>query len=114
MLPGESNEWQANDGVTLFTKPPEKDKIIYGSEIPEFGDGSHRQRYPLEFKLKAIEYAQSVVEGGKGTGGTVGLSCSTRAFVIARQGNAGIVDQKPVYVREGGAAGDNGVRVEWD
>ena len=57
MLPGESNEWQANDGVTLFTKPPEKDKIIYGSEIPEFGDGSHRQRYPLEFKLKAIENA---------------------------------------------------------
>ena len=91
----------------LELKPPD-------FEIPGFGGGSHRKRYPLEFKLKAIEYAQSVVEGGKGTGGTVGLSCSTRAFVIARQGNAGIVDQKPVYVREGGAAGDNGVRVEWD
>ena len=32
-------------------------------------------------KLKSIEYAHFVVEGGKGPGGTVGLSCATRALV---------------------------------
>ena len=76
ILPGESHERQDNDGGALFTEPPKKGNILYGRlelkppdlEIPEFGDASHRKRYqyPLEVKLKTIEYAQSVVEGGKG------------------------------------------------
>lgn len=39
----------------------------------------------LEFmiKLKSIEYAHFVVEGGKGPGGTVGLSYATRAMGIS-------------------------------
>ena len=64
MLPGESHEWQDDDGEALFMEPPKKKgKVIYGrlelkppdSAIPEFGGGSHRKRYPSEFKLNAIE-----------------------------------------------------------
>ena len=38
--------------------------------------------YPLESTLKAIEHAQSIVKGGKGPGGTVGISYATRALGI--------------------------------
>ena len=92
MLRGESHEWQDSDGEALFTEPPNKKaKVMYAMlklkppdfEIPEFGGGSHRKRHPSELKLRAIEHAQSVVEGGKGTGGTVGLRYATMALVIS-------------------------------
>ena len=60
----------------LELKPPD-------FEIPEFGGGSKRKRYPLDFKLNAIKYAQSVVEGGRGPGGTVGITYATRALGIS-------------------------------
>lgn len=60
----------------LELKPPD-------FAIPEFGGGSHRKRYPLDFKLNAIKYAQSVVEGGRGPGGTVGITYATRALGIS-------------------------------
>lgn len=60
----------------LELKPPD-------FAIPEFGGGSQRKRYPLEFKLNAIRYAQSVVEGGRGPGGTVGITYATKALGIS-------------------------------
>ena len=107
MLPGESREWQDNDREALFSETPKKKgKRTCGKlelkppdfPIPEFGGGPHRKRYPIEFKPKAIGYAQSVVEGGRETGGTVGLTYATRALGMSNKGNAGIVDQRPVYV----------------
>ena len=83
MPPGESHEWQDNDWEALFTEPPKKKgERTYGRlelkppdfEIQEFGGGPHRKRHSLEFKLNAIDCAQSVVPGGKGPGGTVGQS----------------------------------------
>ena len=47
--------------------------------IPEFGGGPHRNGYPIEFKLKAIGYSQSVVEGGRGPGGAIDFTYVTRA-----------------------------------
>ena len=60
--------------------------------ITEFSGRPHGKRYPAEFKLKAFGYAQSVVEGGRGPGGTVGLRHATRALGILDKNNAGIVD----------------------
>ena len=90
MLAGESHEFHHNDGEALFTGPPKKKgKRTYGRlelkppdmDIPEFGDGPHSKRYPLEFKLNVVEYAHSVVESGKGPGGTVGIGHATRAQI---------------------------------
>ena len=50
--------------------------------IPEFCGSPHRKRCPKEFKLKAIGYAQSVDEGRRGPGGTVGLIYATRAMGV--------------------------------
>lgn len=63
-------------GEKLELKPPD-------FEVPDFGGGSKRKRYPLDFKLNAIKYAQSVVEGGRGPGGTVGVSYATRVLGIS-------------------------------
>ena len=74
MLPGEGHEWQDGDGEALFTEPPKKKgKIIYvrlelkppDFEFPGVGSGSHSKRCLLEFRLKAVKYAQSVVDGGR-------------------------------------------------
>lgn len=75
-----------------FTEPPQKNgKRTYRNlerkspdfEILEVGGGLHCKRYLLEIKLKAIEYAQFVVEDGKGPAGTVGISYATRALGTA-------------------------------
>ena len=88
MLPGESHE-QDNDGEALFSEPQKKTaKITHGKlelkppdfPIPEFGGGLYLRKYPIEFKPKAIGYAQSVVGGRRGPGGTVGLTSATRAL----------------------------------
>ena len=59
----------------LELKPPD-------FPIPEFGGGPHRKRCPIELKPKAIGYAQSVLEGGRRPGGTVGLTYVTSALGI--------------------------------
>ena len=56
MLPGESHEWQDNDGEALVTEPAQKKgERTYRRlelrppdfEIPEFGGGPHRKMYPF-------------------------------------------------------------------
>ena len=114
MLPGEGHEWQDNDLEALSTEASKKKrKAIYGRlelkppdfEVSEFGAGSHRKIYlGLEVKLNATEYAQTVVEGGKGAGGTDScwLGLHHQGAGNFRQGKAGIVDGEPVYLRSGG------------
>ena len=94
MLPGESHKLLDNDGEGLFTEPPKKrgTKRPYGKlqvkppdfEILEFGGGLHRKRYSLEFKLKAIEYAQSVVKDTASTTPRYQTPCHLADFVRTR------------------------------
>ena len=70
-------------------------------EILEFGGGPKRKRYPLEFKLTAIGYAQSVVEGGKGPGSTVGLSYATRVLGVSDKATlAAWIQNRSTYEEE--------------
>ena len=67
--------------------------------------GPHRKRYPIESKLKAVGYAQSVVEGGGGPGDTVGLTSATRALGILDKATlASWVKNRPTYEKEVQAA----------
>lgn len=74
---------RATSGRTITGKPSSQEpserkfKETFGRlelkqpdfEVLNISAGSHRSIYHLEFKLKAIEYAPSLVEGGKGPRG---------------------------------------------
>ena len=119
MLPSESHEWQDNDGEARFTELPKKNNNrIYGGfelkplgiEILGFDGGPHGKRHHVEFKLNAIEYAHSVVDGGKGPGGTVGIRYATRALGIADRATIAVwIRNRPTYLGTG-AAGGGGVQ----
>ena len=53
--------------------------------MAEFSGGPQRKIYHLAFKLIAIEYAYSVIEGGKGFGGAVNIRSATWALGIAEE-----------------------------
>ena len=62
------------------------------------GGGLRRKIYRLGFKLKAVEFAQSVVEGGKGPGSTVGISYATQALGIADEATlAAWIKNRSIY-----------------
>ncbi|CAB1108371.1 unnamed protein product [Ectocarpus sp. CCAP 1310/34] len=90
MFPGET-EWGDGFGGALFGTPAQnKGKRKKGQleleppdfEIPNFGGGSQRKRYPLQFKVNAVRYSQKRVKGAQGPGGTVGISYATRVLNI--------------------------------
>ena len=73
--------------------------------IPEFGGGLHRKRYVIEFKLKVIGYAPSVVEGGRRPGGTVGWTYDTGALeILDKAALASWIKNRSTYEKEARAA----------
>ena len=90
MFPGET-EWGDGFGGTLFGTPSEKEsKRKKGHleleppdfDIPHFGGGDIRKRYPLQFKMNAVRYSQKRVKGAQGPGGSVGISYPSRVLGI--------------------------------
>ena len=75
------------------------------SQFPEFGGGLHRKGYPIESKVKAIGYAQPVVEGERGRGGTVILTYVTTALGILDKATlASWIKNRSTYEKEVQAA----------
>ena len=90
MFPGET-EWGDGFGGTLFGTPSEKKgKRKKGRleleppdfDIPQFGGGGIRKRYPLQFKVNAVGHSQKRVKGAQGPGGRVGISYAGRVLGI--------------------------------
>lgn len=108
MPPSESHEGQDEGGEASFVlETPSKKKSRKLAltppdfEIPVFGGGAHRKRYPLDFKLNAIKYAQSVVKGGRGPGGTVGISYASRVLGISDKATlAAWIKNRDVFEKE--------------
>ena len=90
MFPGET-EWGDGFGGTVFgTALEKKGKRKKGHleleppdfDIPQFGGGDTRKRYPLQFKVNAVRYSQKRVKGAQGPGGSVGISYASRVLGI--------------------------------
>lgn len=90
MFAGESDEWTDGFGGSLGGASVDgkgkrkREKLeLEPPDFPiEIGGGKKRKRYSLSFKLNAINYALNKVLGGRGEGGTVGVSYATRQLGI--------------------------------
>ena len=90
MFPRET-EWGDWFGGNLFGTPSEKKgKRKKGRleleapdfDIPQFGGGDIKKRYPLQIKVNAVRYCQKKVKGAQGPGGSVGISYASRVLRV--------------------------------